>query len=1085
VLRGFWLLLLCAATASAQAVGTAQLNGTVRDEGGLVLPGVTITVTNTDTGLARTVVTNETGSYVLQNLPVGPYRFEASLQGFRTYAQTGIVLQVGANPTLAVVLGLGQLEETVTVEGNAALVETRNPGVGQVITNEQVLELPLNGRQLTELVFQAGLATGGSGGSDAPSGGMLNTNIRSYPNTTIVVAGGLSNGMTYSLDGGTHNDPYNNLSLPLPFPDAMQEFKVETSALSAQYGHHSAAAVNAVTKSGTNVMRGNVFEFMRDDSLNATNAFAAIGEDGKRRSDGLRRDQFGGTLGGPVVTGRMFFFGAYQGTRINVTPTSFFQFVPTPAMMAGDFTAIASPECNAGRTITLRAPFVGNRVTPSLFSPAARNLQARLPQPINECGQVFFDRKTESLEHIGIGRVDYQLTNNHSIFGRYQLAQYGSEPDNDPDNVLAYANGPINDTIHSVVIGDTSLLGSSTVNSFRVAYNSTDIRKEYEPYFDHGTLGIRNVAIPLPGFGPYSVSGGFSMGPSGARPSKFSTTALQVGDDFSVVRGRHQLGVGANFIRSAIDAFSIGAGAGNFAFNGSATGLGLADFLLGRPSAFTQLEPYTPKGHLHYFGAYVQDAWTVTSNLTLNVGLRWEPSFQYVNDLGHFNHFSLEWFRSGVRSTRFVNAPVGVLYDGDPGLETKSALGNVAPRLAAVWDPQGDGRMTVRAAWGRFFDLPHMQYFAGFDRLTPFGTEISVTNAPFDDPWANTPGGNPFPIVERPDMTFPPYGGFITLPLEPEPPYSDQWNLSLQRQLGASWMVSANYLASRGHRLPVGDQLNPAIYSPGATTGTTNQRRRLVLEDPVQGQFYGEVIDVKSIGISEYNALMLSVQHRAARGFSLSGNYTLSECTSDPVNYEPGIAGIDLTKPGDVAHDRGSCGQSDQRHVANLSLVYQLPGPDGGMLGALTRDWQVSAIVSARSGRHFDVTTGVDNALNGQGNQRPNQISDDVYAKDGLRWLNPAAFQAPAPGTYGNLQRNSLVGPRRLNVDMGVSRSFRFAGTQQIQFRGEVFNVLNRVHYSDPVSALNNGRFGLITSAGDPRIIQLALKYAFWSEDLE
>jgi hypothetical protein len=280
VLRGFWLLLLCAATASAQAVGTAQLNGTVRDEGGLVLPGVTITVTNTDTGLARTVVTNETGSYVLQNLPVGPYRFEASLQGFRTYAQTGIVLQVGANPTLAVVLGLGQLEETVTVEGNAALVETRNPGVGQVITNEQVLELPLNGRQLTELVFQAGLATGGSGGSDAPSGGMLNTNIRSYPNTTIVVAGGLSNGMTYSLDGGTHNDPYNNLSLPLPFPDAMQEFKVETSALSAQYGHHSAAAVNAVTKSGTNVMRGNVFEFMRDDSLTATIAFAAIGADG-------------------------------------------------------------------------------------------------------------------------------------------------------------------------------------------------------------------------------------------------------------------------------------------------------------------------------------------------------------------------------------------------------------------------------------------------------------------------------------------------------------------------------------------------------------------------------------------------------------------------------------------------------------------------------------------------------------------------------------------------------------------------------------------------------------------------------------
>ena len=194
VLRGFSLLLLSAATASAQA--TAQINGTVRDGGGLALPGVTVTVTNTDTGLTRTVVTNETGSYILQNLPVGPYRFEASLGGFRTHVQTGIVLQVGSNPTLAVVLELGQLEETVTVQGSAALVETRNPGIGQVITNEQVLELPLNGRQLTELIFQAGVATGGAGTSDAPSASMLNTAIRSYPNTTIVVGGGLSNGVT-------------------------------------------------------------------------------------------------------------------------------------------------------------------------------------------------------------------------------------------------------------------------------------------------------------------------------------------------------------------------------------------------------------------------------------------------------------------------------------------------------------------------------------------------------------------------------------------------------------------------------------------------------------------------------------------------------------------------------------------------------------------------------------------------------------------------------------------------------------------------------------------------------------------------
>ena len=214
VLRALLILLVFSQTASPQTAATAQMNGTVRDQAGLALPGVTVTVTQTDTALTRTAVTDETGSYVLQNLPVGPYRFEAALQGFRTYVQTGIVMQVGSNPTLAVVLAVGGLEETVTVEASATLVETRNPGVGQVITNEQVLELPLNGRQLTELIFQAGVATGGAGNADAPSASMLNTAIRSYPNTTIVVAGGLSNGVTYSLDGGTHNEAYNSLNLP-------------------------------------------------------------------------------------------------------------------------------------------------------------------------------------------------------------------------------------------------------------------------------------------------------------------------------------------------------------------------------------------------------------------------------------------------------------------------------------------------------------------------------------------------------------------------------------------------------------------------------------------------------------------------------------------------------------------------------------------------------------------------------------------------------------------------------------------------------------------------------------------------------
>jgi len=1082
-LTGLLFLLGSFTTAVAQSVSTAQINGTVKDQSNAGLPGATITVTQTDTGLTRTAVSDEAGSYVLQNLPIGPYRFEAELQGFRKFVQTGIVLQVNANPTLNVTLQLGQLAETITVQGTAALVETRNPGIGTVITNQQVVELPLNGRQLTELVFQAGLATGGKGTTDAPGANALNTGVRSYPNTTIVVAGGLSNGMTYLLDGGTHNDPFNNLNLPLPFPDAMQEFKVETSALPAQYGHHSAAAVNAVTKSGTNAFHGDAFEFMRDHRLNAANAFAAIGPDGKRRDDGLRRDQFGGTLGGPIVQGKLFFFGGYQGTRVNVTPTSFFQFVPTAAMLAGDFSTITSPACNSGRTIALRAPFAGTSISPAQFSPAALALVSKLPKPSNDCGQSFFDRRTKSSEHMAIGRVDYQWNNNHTLFGRYQLARLTSKPDNDPNNVLAYANGPIDDSVHSFVIGDTYLLGANTVNSFRATYNKSEIDKGYVPFFDAKTLGVRNIATPLPGFTAFTVSGGFSLGPTGAKPSAIGTTAFQLVDDISLVRGAHQIGLGANYIRSTLKSTSYGSAAGNFAFTGVNTGLGLADFLLGRPATFTQGQVYGPGGVMPYIGVYAQDAWKVSSRLTLNVGLRWDPFLPYTSGQGHFNHFSLDQFRSGVHSTVYKNAPAGVIFEGDSGYPghgvSKKHLNDFAPRLSGVWDPNGDGRMTLRAAYGIFYDLPHIWNFLGFDRGTPFGTELVVNNGTFDDPWINTPGGNPFPIVANPNMNFPLYGGFVTFPLDLTPPYFNQWNVSIQRQLGAAWMVSANYLSSRGHRLPVGDQLNPAVFSAGATTATTNQRRVTSLTNPAQGQYYGNITAVEPIGTSEYKGLLLSAQHRSANGLFVSGNWTISNCVSDIINYEPSVAGIELTKPGDPAFDRGSCGSSDQKHVVNLSAVYQVPGASTGVVRALTSDWQLSTIVSARSGSHFSATTGVDSALNGQGNQRPDRISDDFYVKQVYRWLNAAAFRAPAPGAFGNLVNNSLIGPGRFNVDVGLVRSLRIGGERQVQFRAEAFNVLNRVNVSNPVSALNSPNFGLITSAADPRIIQLALKYTF------
>src|SRR5688572_29400147 len=388
------VLLVCAfAGADAWAQATAQITGTVRDQSGAVLPGVEITATQTETGIVRNAISNETGSFVLTNLATGPYRVEAALSGFRTFVQTGLVLQVNADAVINAVLEVGQVAETVEVQANAAMVETRSVGIGAVIENERIEELPLNGRQATDLIVLAGAAVeAGSASSRSMAGGV-----------GISVAGGQSFGVAYMLDGAMHNNPYDNLNLPLPFPDAMQEFRVETSSTNANNGMHSGASVNAVTKSGTNLLHGDLFEFFRNHRFNAKDAFAAIDPaTGERRGDGLNRNQYGGTFGGPIQQDRIFFFGAYQGSQFRNTPSDFEAFVPTAAMLQGDFSTFNSLTCGRN-TVVMRGGFVNNRIAPSALSPAALKISSFLPKPQDECGRVQYERTrpTDDAQYIG------------------------------------------------------------------------------------------------------------------------------------------------------------------------------------------------------------------------------------------------------------------------------------------------------------------------------------------------------------------------------------------------------------------------------------------------------------------------------------------------------------------------------------------------------------------------------------------------------------------------------------------------------------------------------------------------------------
>src|SRR5437773_4836899 len=397
------LFLFCG-TVWAQA--TAQIAGTVRDESGAIIPGVEIKVTQTATGAVRTTLSNEEGRYVFANLALGPYMLEAKQPGFKSFIQTGIVLQVDSNLTIDVALRVGALGEQVTVEAGLTQVETRSTSVGTVVDNLRVAEMPLNGRNPIELVFLAGMAS-------SPGNGAINT-VRNYPTIVVSVAGGQGNGVSYMLDGTIYQDPYNNLALPIPFPDALQEFKVETSVLQPQYGFHSGATVNAVTKSGTNEFHGDLFEFLRNGALNARDFFAL-------ERDTLKRNQFGGVIGGPIIKDKLFFFAAYQKTIQRSDPAFNTGYVPTAAMLQGDFTTFASAACTQGTPKTLSASqgFVGNKTSPTLLNPVALNFAKTLPTPLDQCGQVKYGYVTNQNEGLPVGRMDWQKSQKHSIFGRF------------------------------------------------------------------------------------------------------------------------------------------------------------------------------------------------------------------------------------------------------------------------------------------------------------------------------------------------------------------------------------------------------------------------------------------------------------------------------------------------------------------------------------------------------------------------------------------------------------------------------------------------------------------------------------------
>jgi outer membrane receptor protein involved in Fe transport len=1043
---------------TAFAQSTAEIRGIVQDESGGIIPGATVTAINELTGLERTTTSDSGGRFNIPRLPVGNYRVEVKVDGFRPFATAPFRLNVENIRQVTAVMALGALEEGITVTGQAAVVETVGGTLGEIVDERRIQELPLNGRNPLQLqVLLPGVVQAvGNAGSTAmwQMGGFSVNGLR-----------GISN--NYMLDSGDNNDVLGGTAAIVPNPDALEEFTVQTSNFSAEYGRNMGAVINAVTKSGTNRLHGSAYEFARHDAMDAKQFFAV--EKGT-----LRRSQYGGTLGGPIVRDRMFYFGAFEGLRLRQGESRSNLVVPTALERNGDF----SQSSLKPRDPLTGQPFPNNQIPRAQFDPAiVKFMDALIPLPNASGGRHIYNAPLTKDGWQVMSRLDTQLTDRQRLFGRVFYDK----------NELVNTNGlPV---LHSEVayatwnaaINHTHILSSHLVNAFQFTYSETDLDRGPLPVGDRlnfqklgvnvplATEGTENTLVPLFRGG---VSGHWNLNQDAWEPD--DRPAVQFKNDTSYSRGSHVLKFGGEYRWSANNRTAGNCNDPCFNFNGQYTGSPLGDFLLGMANNVQQFSVRYNKGRARAFAAYAQDDWTVNQRLTLSLGVRWEPfiAFYEVDQ-------PQPVFRPGQKSILFPNAPLGLLYAGDPGVPRgghPTRWANLAPRVAAAW--RLNEKTSLRTAYGIFHDTARFFHYPKTLVFTPpYSISRTTNDVIFSDPYRGKP--NPYPY--QPPTSSAEYATYqfqlpvrvTSYPHDFSSGFSQQWNVNLQRDLGGDLVVSAAYVGTRAHDLPTSRSINNAVYGPGATLGNRQQRR-----------LYPDFEDISSfdpIGKSLYHGLQLSVNKRFSRGYSVLASYTLSKAMDNASNDDDFNGSAQNRMDPD---DTWGFSDSDQRHRLVTSVLWELPSPQTGAARAVLGGWQLNGIVTLAAGTPFTVSTGRDTMLSFETsranvNGNPNLSTDRSQAEKIARYFDPTVFSIPANGAIGNTPRNFLIGPGSRNVDLSLFRNFALRRGMNLQFRVEAFNAFNFVNLRNPRSNIGSPDPGRIDSAGDARVMQLGLRMAF------
>ncbi len=1178
--RHLLVLSLFCAGLMARADVTGSVLGTVADNKGAVVVNAEVTLTNSRTGYLRKVTTGETGDFEFLSVPVGDgYMVQVVAAGFAKSAKSGIVLQVNQHFRTDFSLRLGEVTQQVTVSADAVQVDTTTNQIGDVVSDQKMISLPLNGRSYTDLLgLQPGVVpiTSSSAFTDRPVSGELN------PGETSV-NGSEESANAFLINGGDVEEPKNNGASVIPTLDAIQEFRILTNTFDAEYGRFGGGIVNVVTKSGTNDLHGSLFEFLRNEDLNAKNFF-----DQNRTNPStelpipnsargvFKRNQFGFTVGGPIVKNHLFFFSDYQGTREVRGQTAGVAFVPSTLEVGGNFSDVSTtgfgaltglvkgdntpgkhtmpevltqrlgytvtsgePYWFAGCTSTANCVFPGQIIPKAAWDPAASGILKYIPAPNGLQGSTPF-YSTSSLEtRLNDDKIGERVTWNDQKTGDWSF--YYSYDNASSVNPFAGGNvpgfgGTVPQQAYQGNVSNTHIFSPTMVNEGRLNYTRSTIYQTHPTGglgslsslgFSSGPLGLISTVPSVEGVPNISVAGayGTTLGVVSNAINQVNNT-YQLSDAFSKILGLHTLKFGGEVRSIQVNEYNISSPNGSFSFDGTETGNGFADYLLGAISSMNQQSYSTFFTRAYYGGIFVQDSYHVRPNLIINAGLRWDIIQPYYEKKNRLN--AIDW---GVQSKLYPGSPTGWIFPGDIGLPStisKTPLDNFSPRLGINWSPAasqgflrsllgGPGKTSIRAGSGIYFTAIEDQPSFYTIGDAPFGLYYqsptpTYFNSPYEDREHGNDPGQHFPFTDPTPgqaidwSVYLPIGGSPGVALGNVTPYVIQFNLSIQRELPGSTILNVAYVGTRGHHLLSQFEANPGIAATclavrvalpaGQGCGPHGEDQIYTLpsgnvngtrtHSVTSGAFLSRgILDFTSnpynatVSNAEYNGFQASLQRRMGFSQFLAG-YTWSKSIDD------GSGDTDKINP---INPRLSRSLSAFDMAQNFVISYGVNLPKFSTSSAWVRNslggWDLTGITRFTTGLPVTISENIDQSLLGSSHtDTPNWDGNPIKKFDprsstSRTYFSASQFSLQALGTFGSANRRFFHGPGLNNWDMALHKSAQFHERYSLEFRAEFFNVFNHTQFNGPSGNQSSASFGRVSTARDPRIGQVALRFAF------